>query len=83
MSLDLVALIWEAMRSHLDAPERKDAADDMVNILIDNDFDVVTIKEAFRGDKDVSKALSFYAEQHSEDDEFDDIDDEESDDEWN
>jgi hypothetical protein len=83
MSLDLVSAIWEAVRSHMDSGERKEAADDMVNILIDNDFDAVTIKEAFRGDRDVSKALSFYAEQHSEDDEFDDIDDDDTDDEWN
>ncbi len=79
MSLDLVAEVWDALRSHVDLNERKDAADTLINMLIDNNYEAADIKEAFRGDKDVLGALKFYAEQH-EDEEYEE--DEEDDEEW-
>lgn len=76
MSLDLVAEVWDALRSHVDMNERKDAADTLVNMLIDNDYEATDIKEAFRGDKDILGALKFYVEQHEpeEEDEDEDLD---------
>ena len=68
MSLDLVAEVWDALRSHVDLNERKDAADTLINMLIDNNYEAADIKDAFRGDKDILGALKFYAEQHEEDD---------------
>lgn len=79
MSLDLVAEVWDALRSHVDLNDRKDAADTLINMLIDNNYETTDIKEAFRGDKDVLGALKFYAEQH-EDEEYEE--DDEDQDEW-
>ena len=79
MSLDLVAEVWDALRSHVDLNERKDAADTLINMLIDNNYEAADIKEAFRGDKDVLGALKFYAEQHEEDEYEEDDEDQ---DEW-
>ena len=80
MSIDFIAEVWDALRSHVDSNERKDAADTLINLLIENDYEAVDIKEAFRGDKDILGALKFYAEQHEEDDYEDDEDEDQ--DEW-
>jgi hypothetical protein len=80
MSLDFVAEVWDALRSHIDFNERKDAADTLVNLLIDSGHDADDIKESFRGDKDIGGALKFYREQHETEEEYEEYDDEEDDD---
>ena len=81
MSLDFVAEVWDALKSHVDLNERKDAADTLVNILIDNSYETDDIKESFRGDKEVLQALKYYADQHDTDEE-EEFYDEDQDDEW-
>ena len=39
MSLDIIAEVWDALREHVDLNERGDAADTLVNFLIDNNYD--------------------------------------------
>jgi hypothetical protein len=76
MSLDFIAEVWEALRYHIDPNDRKDAADTLVNLLIEHNHDAVDIKDAFRGDKAIGKALTYYAEQHDieEDSEYNEDD---------
>lgn len=81
MNLDFVAEVWDALKSHVDLNERKDAADTLVNILIDNSYETDDIKESFRGDKEVLQALKYYADQHDTDEE-EEFYDEDQDDEW-
>jgi hypothetical protein len=75
MSLDTIAEVWEALREHIDLSERDDAADTLVNFLIDNNYEIEDIKDAFK-DKDITKALKGYAEEHfpEEDEEYEDED---------
>jgi hypothetical protein len=75
MSLDTIAEVWEALREHIDLSERDDAADTLVNFLIDNNYEIDDIKDAFK-DKDITKALKGYAEEHflDEDEDFDEED---------
>ena len=81
MSLVLVAEVWDALRDHLDFSSRSDAADTLVHLLIDNNYEADDIKDAFT-DKDVRTALKAYAEEHHQwDEEFEDYDDSD-DDEW-
>jgi hypothetical protein len=80
MSLDFVAEVWDALRSHIDFNDRKDAADTLVNLLIDSGYDADEIKETFRGDKDIGSALKFYREQNETEEEYEEDDDE--DDDW-
>jgi len=82
MSLDFVAEVWDALHSHIDSNERKDAADTLINLLIDNDYEAADIKESFRGDKDILDALKFYVDQHDQEEEYEDDDFEDLDDEW-
>ena len=83
MNLDLVTEVWDALRNHIDMSERSDAADTLVNLLVDAGYDSEDIKDSFRGDKDISKALKFYREQHEAEEEYEeDYDNDEDDDEW-
>lgn len=82
MSLDFVAEVWEALSSHIDLNDKGDAADTLVNLLIDNDYEATDIKEAFRGDKEVIVALKEYTDQVEEEYEEYEDDAESDDDEW-
>lgn len=78
MSLSLISEVWDALREHIDLNERKDAADTLVHFLIDNNYEADNIKEEFR-DKDITSALKGYADQFTDEEEYE----EDSDvDEW-
>jgi len=82
MRLDLdVVEVWEALRFHIEVNDRIDAADTLVNLLIDNNHEVDDIKEAFRGDKEVLKALKGYTDAHDTE-EYEDEENEDMDDDW-
>lgn len=79
MSLSIISDVWEALREHIDLNDRKDAADTLINLLIDNDFEVDDIKSEFK-DKDITTALKDYAEEHFPVDEYEEEFDDEDDD---
>ena len=80
MSLSLVSEVWDALRQHIQLADKVDAADTLVNPLIDSGYDADEIKENFRGDKEIANALSYFSQE--EDVEYDDDEDYEDDDEW-
>jgi len=83
MSLDFVTEVWDALRSHIDFHERSEAADTLVNLLIDNNYEADSIKDAFRGDKEVLNALKGYVEQHDVEDDYEEYEEDEDQDDWN
>lgn len=85
MSLDLVTEMWEVLSPHIDFNEKSEAADTLVNYLIDNNYEAEDIKEAFRGHKEIITAVKDYLEQHEDEPEYDDedYDCDSDDDEWN
>ena len=83
MSLDFVTEVWDALRSHIDFNERSDAADTLINLLIDNNYEADDIKSAFRGDKEMLGALKGYAEQHDIEEDYEEFEeDEDQDEDW-
>jgi len=84
MSLDFVTEIWEALASHIDYNDRKEAADTLINLLIDNNYEPEDIKDSFAGNKDVLSALRDYLEEHDLGEEEEEYVDEEDydDEEW-
>jgi hypothetical protein len=83
MSLDSIVEVWEILRDHVDLNDRSEAADSLVNYLMDNNYEVEDIKDAFK-DKDITKALKGYAEQHFQEEEYEENDDEDHNPEdWN
>lgn len=83
MSLDLVTEVWDVLRSHIDFNERSDAAESLVNFLIDNNYEAEDIKDAFKGEKEIITAVKDYLSQHEDEPEYDEYDDDSDDDEWN
>jgi hypothetical protein len=82
MSLLVITEVWDALRDYIDMNERTEAADTLVNYLMDSNYEVDDIKDAFK-DKDITKALKGYAEQHFQEEEYEDEDtDEDSDEDW-
>jgi len=82
MSLDSIVEVWEILRDHVDLNDRGDAADSLVNYLMDNNFEVEDIKVAFK-DKDITKALKGYAEQHFQEEEYEEYDEDHDPEDWN
>jgi hypothetical protein len=71
MSVDVAYDIWTELRRFLSTPDRAEAADSLVNVLIDNDYDAEDIRSAFKGDADVKRALQSYLDDAEEDTEED------------
>ncbi len=71
MSVDVAYDIWTEFRRFLSTPDRADAADALVNVLIDNDYDAEDIRSVFKGDADVKRALQSYLDDAEEDPEED------------
>lgn len=83
MSLEFVSEVWSALHSHIDFNERKEAADTLINLLIDNNYEADEIKDAFRGEKEILSALKNYISEHEEEiEEEDEYDDDSDYDEW-
>ena len=84
MSVDLAAAVWEELKRYVGTLDRTEAADAMVNLLIDSNFDSDEIRDAFKGDPEIKKALNAYVsdraddeEEFDEDADADDYDDDE------
>jgi hypothetical protein len=69
MSLSTASEIWEVLRDHIDLNERRDAAESLVTYLIENNYSVDDIQDDF-SDKDITRALKGYAEQHFQEEEY-------------
>lgn len=69
MSVDLAHDLWQELKRYISVTDRADAADTVVNLLIDNDYDAEDIKSGFGGDADIKRALSEYLIDDSAEDE--------------
>jgi hypothetical protein len=83
MSVELAKEIWDELRRYVNTVDRSDAAETLVSVLIDNDAAADEIKEVFKTDSEVKRALASYLKAHEEVDEQDDDDyDEDEDDNY-
>ena len=80
MSVELSKEIWNELKRYVNTVDRAEAAETLVSVLIDNDVGADEIKDTFKNDSEVKRALAHYLKDHEEDFEDDDDDDEEDDD---
>ena len=80
MPVALASELWSELKRYISTVDRDEAAETVVNILIDNDIDAEEIKANFKGDSDIKRALSQYTEDTGDAEE--DIDEEYEDDEY-
>jgi hypothetical protein len=52
--------MWSELKRYVNTVDRDEAAETVVAILIDNDCDVDDIKETFKGEPDIKRALTAY-----------------------
>jgi len=65
--IDIAADLWSELKRYISVPDRGEAADLMINLLIDNDYNADEIKSAFKGDTDVRHALQSYLDDNADD----------------
>ena len=84
MSITIIAEVWRALKLEIDETNLPDAAESLINFLIDNDYETDDIKEAFRREPVVVEALREYSSQYEEEEyeEEEYEEDEDEDDEW-
>jgi hypothetical protein len=82
MEEQLASVIWEELKRYINTVDRTEAAETVIQILMDNDSDVDDIRTAFKGDTDIKRALTSYLD-NDKDYEAEDEDYEEEEDEDN
>ena len=78
MYLSIMSEVWDEIKRYVNTVDRAEAAETLVSVLIDNDSDPEDIRQAFKNDSDVKRALAEYLDsesQEAEDDYLEDLDD--------
>jgi hypothetical protein len=79
MSVELAKEIWTELKRYVNPQDRNESAETLISVLIDNDVDADEIRDTFKGDSEVKRALTSYLKDHEEDEE--DYEDEDYEDE--
>lgn len=88
MTETVASEIWSELKRYVNTVDKADAAETIVSILIDHDSDVEDIRDAFKGDADIKRALTVYLDNdkdYTEDEETyeeDEMDEVEHDDDY-
>ena len=70
MSADLSKEIWNELKRYVNPQDRNEAAETLVSVLIDNDVGADEIKDTFKSDSEVKRALAHYLKDHEEEEEL-------------
>ncbi len=82
-SVAVASEIWTELKRYVNTVDRSEAAETVVSILIDNDCGVDDIKDTFKGEPDIKRALTVYLDNdkdYAEEDEVEEEEDEVEDD---
>ena len=83
MSVELSREIWTELRRYVNTVDRSEAAETLISVLIDNDVAADEIRDTFKGDAEVRRALTSYLKDHADDqDEDEDWENEDEDEDY-
>jgi hypothetical protein len=83
VSVELSKEIWDELKRYVNPQDRNEAAETVVSVLIDNDVSADEIKDTFKSDSEVKRALASYLKDHADEEEDDeDYDDEDEDEDY-
>jgi len=86
MSEAIASEIWGELKRFVNTVDRAEAAETVIQILMDNDSDVEDIRNAFKGDSDIKRALTAYLDNDKdyveEEDEEPEDEDYDEDEDW-
>jgi hypothetical protein len=74
MSVDLAREIYNELKRFVNTVDRDEAAETLVAVLIDNDINADDIKDTFKTESEVKRALTSYLKDHQDDAEEDEED---------
>jgi len=83
MNLNDLASVWKIVKPSIEDGDPREAADLLVNHLIDDGMTATEIKKAFGKDEEIIEALSYFSDEDVDAIDEDDEDTEEPDDDWN
>ena len=83
MNLNDLASVWKIIKPSIEDGDPREAADLLVNHLIDAGMTTPEIKKAFGKDEEIIEALSYFSDEDVDAIDEDDEDTEEPDDDWN
>ena len=76
MSEHVAAEIWGELRRYVNVVDRDEAAETVVAVLIDNNYDADQIRNVFKGDAEIKRALAAYVNRDVEEVPEDDYEEE-------
>lgn len=82
MYSDIASEIWGELKRYVNTVDRAEAADMLVSLLIDHDEDAEDIRDAFKGDADIKRALASYINNDQEEEIEEDEEDIDDDADW-
>lgn len=82
MSAELSKEIWDELKRYVNTVDRAEAAETLVGVLIDNDVGADEIKDVFKSDSEVKRALTHYLKDHEEEEEEEEEDYDDEDDDY-
>jgi hypothetical protein len=85
MSETIASEIWGELKRFVNTVDRAEAAETVVQILMDNDSDVEDIRNAFKGESDIKRALTAYLDNdrdYAEEEEEEDAEEDYYEDDW-
>ena len=84
MSEVIASEIWGELKRFVNTVDRAEAAETVIQILMDNDSDVEDIRNAFKGDTDIKRALTAYLDNDKSYEDEEEADEEEDyhEDDW-
>ena len=74
MSSIVASEVWNELKRYVNTVDRGEAAETLVAVLIDHDEDVEDIRDAFKHDSDVKRALTAYLDNDKSYDDEEEID---------
>jgi hypothetical protein len=82
MSAELSKEIWDEIKRYVNPQDRAEAAETLVSVLIDNDIAADEIKDVFKSDSEIKRALTSYLKDHADEDDEDEEYEEDEDDDY-
>jgi hypothetical protein len=78
-NLSLIKEIWKVLKPSIEVGDVDEAAETLVNYLVEEDFSPAEIKNLFRGEREIKSAVEFYLEKPEDGAFFEKIEDEDDD----
>ena len=85
MHSEVASEIWSELKRYINTVDRAEAAETLISTLVNYDEDVEDIRDAFKGDADIKKAIVAYLDndrEEEEEEEYEEDEDYDEDDDW-